>query len=111
MKLTTHLGLLPKIKNGWSYIFNPRYAFMLCRVTALPFLYKINIASFWYEAENMHYAAAFFLKAEVNILLHLTMHLASSSSISTTARCGLWPVEQHPAIFSICRQLSPSPHS
>jgi hypothetical protein len=29
----------------------------------------------------------------------------SSSSISTTARCGLWPVEQYPAIFSY---LSPT---
>jgi hypothetical protein len=32
---------------------------------------------------------------------------ASSSSIGTTAHCGLWPVGQDPSIFS-CHQLSPS---
>jgi hypothetical protein len=31
-------------------------------------------------------------------------------SIGTTARCGLWSVEQYPSIFT-CHQLSPSSHS
>ena len=34
-----------------------------------------------------------------------------SSSICTTAHCGLWPVEQCSSIFPICHQLSPSSHS
>ena len=37
---------------------------------------------------------------------------SSSSSIGTTAHCGLWPVKQCPTIFfPICHQLSPSSHS
>jgi hypothetical protein len=36
--------------------------------------------------------------------------MGPSSSIGTTARYGLWPVEQYPSIFS-CHQLSPSSHS
>ena len=36
-----------------------------------------------------------------------TLHISSSSSIGTLARCGLWPVLP---FFPICHQLSPSSH-
>jgi hypothetical protein len=35
----------------------------------------------------------------------------SSSSVGATARCGLWPVEQHLSIFPIFHQLCSSFHS
>jgi hypothetical protein len=36
----------------------------------------------------------------------VSCYIDSSSSTSTTAHCGLWPVEQDP-FFPICHQLSP----
>ena len=45
------------------------------------------------------------------IIYVITMEY-SSSSIGTTAHCGLWPVEQCPSVFfPICHQLCPSSHS
>ena len=45
-------------------------------------------------------------------VIHSSSSSSSSSSsfsnISTTAHCGLWPVEQYSSIFLICHQLSPS---
>jgi hypothetical protein len=40
-----------------------------------------------------------------NHQLHSEFYFSSSSSIGTTARCGLWPVEKYPSIFSY---LSPT---
>ena len=51
-------------------------------------------------------------------LTYLSTHLpssfstsSSSSSIGTTAHCGLWPVKQCPSIFPYLPQISPSSHS
>jgi hypothetical protein len=39
------------------------------------------------------------LTTDAEILLFPPQHTSSSSSTGTTARCGLWPVEQDPSIF------------
>jgi len=56
-----------------------------------------------------NYAFANFAVKFIGIIIYSSS--SSSSSIGTTAHCGLWLVEQVLPFFPICHQLSPSSHS
>ena len=53
----------------------------------------------------------FFMLLRRYRVLSKTLPTYSSSSIGTTAHCGLWLVEKCPSNFPICHQLCPSSHS
>jgi hypothetical protein len=46
VKLTTHLHLLPRLKNVWIYASTPQYAFMEWCLVSLPLIYVINLINF-----------------------------------------------------------------
>jgi len=47
MKLTTHLHLVPRSKNEWSYTSTPQYVFMAWCLVKLSMAVKFQVDVFW----------------------------------------------------------------
>jgi hypothetical protein len=83
----------------FSSISNEPHSICLSYLTSSPYLYFVRM--------NMCVCVQVCMCTIYIYIIYNLYNIYSSSSTGTTARCGLWPVEQDLSIFSICHQLSP----